>query len=150
MSKSADAVRKFKCHEVFFSGFHWKLPQMQDSKKETVLFSRFTHKQNIIYGESKPNDVECVLFLGEMNRRHPSRQPLTQLVLQVTVLVVLHVFVLAEEVLVHVPPAEQPHVRVVRDGPVSLVGAVEGRALGFGLHRRHHERDAEQPQQLLV
>lgn len=75
---------------------------------------------------------------------------LTQLTLQVAELVVLHVFVLAEEVLVHVSPSEQPHVRVVRNGPVRLVGAVQRRALSLGLHRRHQERHAEQPQQLLV
>lgn len=74
---------------------------------------------------------------------------LTQLVLQVAVLVVLHVFVLAEEVLVNVPSSEQPHVRVVGDGPVGLVGAVQRRTLSLGLHRSHEKRNTKQPQQLL-
>lgn len=75
---------------------------------------------------------------------------LTQDVLQVAVLEIFHVFVLAEEILVDVPPSEQPHVRVVGDGPVRVVGPVQSRALGLGLHRRHQEGHAEEPQQLLV
>lgn len=74
---------------------------------------------------------------------------LTQLALQVAVLVVLHVFLLAEEVLVHVSPSEQPHVRVVRDGAVRVVRSVQRCTLGLGLRRRYQERNAEQPQQLL-
>lgn len=74
---------------------------------------------------------------------------LTQLVLQVAVLVVFNVFVLAEEVLVDVSPSEQPHIRVVCDGPVCVVGPVQSCALSLGLRRRHQERHAEQPQQLL-
>lgn len=73
----------------------------------------------------------------------------TQLVLQVAVLVVFNVFVLAEEVLVDVSPSEQPHIRVVRDGPVCVVGPVQSCTLSLGLRGRHQERHAEQPQQLL-
>lgn len=78
------------------------------------------------------------------------RSQLTQLALQVAVLVVLHVFALAEEVLVDVSPSEQPHVRVVRDGAVCVVRSVQRCTLGLGLRRRNQERNAEQPQQLLV
>lgn len=74
---------------------------------------------------------------------------LTQLVLQVAVLVVFNVFVLVEEVLVDVSPSEQPHIRVVSDGPVRVVGPVQSCTLSLGLRRRHQERHAEQPQQLL-
>ena len=74
---------------------------------------------------------------------------LTQLVLQVTVLVVFNIFVLAEEVLVDVSSSKQPHVRVVRDGPVCLLSAVECCTLSLGLRRSHQVRHAEQPQQLL-
>lgn len=75
---------------------------------------------------------------------------LTQNVLQVTVLEILHIFVLAEEILVDVPPSEQPHVRVVGDGPVRVVGPVQSCALGLSLHRCDQERHAKEPQQLLV
>lgn len=75
---------------------------------------------------------------------------LTQLVLQVTELVVFNMFVLAEEVLVDVSPSKQPHVWVVRDGTICVVGAVECCTLSLGLHRRHNERHAKQPQQLLA
>lgn len=74
---------------------------------------------------------------------------LTQLVLHVHRLVMLHVFVLVEEVLVDVSAAEEPDVAVVGDGAVRLVQTVQRRTLGFGLHRRHDERHTEQTQQLL-
>lgn len=75
---------------------------------------------------------------------------LTELALQVAVLVMFDIFVLAEEVLVNVTSSEQPHVRVVCDGPVRVVGPIERRTLSLGLHRSHQIWDAEQPQQLLV
>lgn len=80
----------------------------------------------------------------------PPWRALTQLVLQVTVLVVFHIFVLVEEVFVYMSPSKQPHVWVVCDGPMSVVSAVERRALSLGLRRGHKERYAKQPQQLLV
>lgn len=75
---------------------------------------------------------------------------LTQDVLQVAVLEIFDVFVLAEEVLVDVSPSEQPHIRVIGDGPVRVVGPVQCCALSLGLHRRSQERHAKEPQQLLV
>lgn len=75
---------------------------------------------------------------------------LTQNVLQVAVLEIFNIFVLAEEILVDVSPSEQPHIRVVGDGPVRVVGPVQSCALGLGLHRCNQERHAKEPQQLLV
>lgn len=75
---------------------------------------------------------------------------LTELALQVAVLVMFNIFVLAEEVLVNVTSSEQPHIRVVGDGPVRVVGPIERRTLSLGLHRSHQIWDAEQSQQLLV
>lgn len=75
---------------------------------------------------------------------------LTQNVLQVTVLEIFNIFVLAEEVLVDVSPSEQPHVRVIGDGPVCVVGPVQSCALSLGLHRCNEERHAKEPQQLLA
>lgn len=74
---------------------------------------------------------------------------LTQLALQVTVLIVFDVFVLAEEVLVDVSASKQPHVRVVRDGSMGVVVSVQSSTLSLGLHRRDQERNTEELQQLL-
>lgn len=47
-------------------------------------------------------------------------------------------------------PSEQPHIRVIGDGPVRVVGPVQSGALSLGLHRCDQERHAEEPQQLLA
>lgn len=75
---------------------------------------------------------------------------LTQNVLQVAVLEIFNIFLLAEEVPVDVSPSEQPHVRVIGDGPVCVVGPVQSCALSLRLHRRNEERHAKEPQQLLA
>lgn len=74
---------------------------------------------------------------------------LTQNVLQITVLEIFNIFVLAEEILVDVSPSEQPHIRVIGDGPVCVVGPVQSCALSLSLHWRNQERHAKEPQQLL-
>lgn len=74
---------------------------------------------------------------------------LTQNILQVTVLEIFDIFVLAEEILVDVSPSEQPHIRVIGDGPVCVVGPVQSCALSLSLHWCNQEGHAKEPQQLL-
>lgn len=118
----------------------------------------FGHRKEQTFPPSEIGLVDEKAYLGfglknlqavSCLRRFFRVQPLTQPALQVAELVVLHVFVLAEEVLVDVSPSEQPHVRVVRDGAVRVVRSVQSRTLGLGFCRRHQEWNAEQPQQLL-
>lgn len=77
-------------------------------------------------------------------------RPLTQNVLQVTVLEIFDIFVLAEEILVDMSPTKQPHIRVIGDGPVRVVAPVQSCALSLGLHWCNQERHAKELQQLLV
>lgn len=110
------------------------------------IYNRFNKiKKNSIRGNEWSN---MLLYKDQTLNRW--WRALTQLALQVTVLVVFNIFVLAKEVLVDVSPSKQPHVWVVRDGPVCVFSAVECCTLSLGFRRCHNERHAKQPQQLLV
>lgn len=119
---------------------------MEHGELSTACKSESKAKSIFTLEESEPD------FLAKLfgyNKQDLEFSPLTQLALHVTVLVVLHVFVLAEEVPVDVSASEQPHVRVVRDGAVRVVRSVQRCTLGLGFCRCNQERNAEQPQQLL-
>ena len=74
---------------------------------------------------------------------------LTQVLRQVAAAEKLDMLGAVEEVLVDGFAAEQPDVAVVGDRAVRLLRSLQARALSFRFAGRHHERHAEQPQQLL-